>query len=191
MPSPHSTDPRVHEQWKPPAVLLVDADANRRTERAASMRRAGVVVHCATNGTSAAALWEPEKYQLVLIELFEAEADVRPFCAQLQSASRQKIGIYRSTHPFIVPPGGDLRIWASAMSREAPRPVGKRLQDELVVLDRRLNWKPGLLQAAQRIAALRQRTPDAAEMSGPPPVPPPARPESLASIAARVLGGGA
>lgn len=117
MPQGKSNDPREFVQWKQ-QVLLVDA-TKRRDTRAASLRHAGMVVHCASNGASAAALWEPDKYQLVLFEFSDAETDVRPFCEKLMRVlPRQKIGMYCATAPFILSPRSSSFRSPIAASRE-------------------------------------------------------------------------
>jgi CheY-like chemotaxis protein len=193
MPPANPNDPREAVQWKQPAVLLIDCDETRRSERAASMRRAGMVVDCASSGASAEALWQPDKYQLVLVELFEAEIDVRPFCERLHSLPRrQKIGIYRTTPPFIVHLGQD--GLAAIAAAEPPRAVRDGSQEALIAATRSEDGKlgsdpkSGLVEASQRIAALRRRTPIYERPAAPAPQERP-KPESNASIAARVLGG--
>ena len=180
------SDPREHVQWKQPAVLLIDGDPKRQAERAAGLRRSGMMVECAANGASAAALWEPEKYQLILVELFEADLDVRPFCENLQARSpQQKMGVYCPDRPFI------------RQAREAllfsiiERPRASRSDMGESAVARRQRPISGLVEAAQRIAALRRRIPIYVK-----PLPrqeelrqEERKPESHASVAARVLGG--
>lgn len=178
------SDQHEHLQWKQPAVLLVDGDPERQAQRAASLRRSGMMVECASNGTSAAALWEPEKYQLVLVELFEADTDVRPFCEKLQTLSpRQKIGIYCPDHPFIMRAGKAL-LQSEA---EPPRAFRGEVQQEAGGEVAPENETSGLVEAARRIAALRRRVPIYVKPPRREEQPP--KPESHASLAARVLGG--
>lgn len=162
-----SNDPRETLLWKQ-QVLLVDA-SKRRDVRAASLRHAGMVVHCASNGASAAALWEPEKYQLVLFEFSEAETDMRPFCEKLmRTLPRQKIGMYSPVAPFILPPRWDSRTSATAGSTVDPAAVGDPLQDALAAAAENAALEPEIAPdrsasssrpiAQQPIANLRKRT---------------------------------
>lgn len=226
-----SNDPREAVQWKQHFVLLIDG-SSRRDERATSLRQSGVVVHCASDGASAAELWEPEKYQLVLFEFFQAETDVRPFCEKLMRTSpRQRVGMYCPDPPFIVPPrharfssstaataepagfvsgpppdalaagAGPIVADTHASSSPAPariaaqQPIRDRRQRALAAVARQKGGRNGLAQAAQEIAALRWRVPGSAapvrqHMERPNPNSPAApKPESHASLAARVLGG--
>ncbi len=180
------SDPREHVQWKQPAVLLIDGYVKRQTERAAGLRRSGMVVECVANGASAAALWEPEKYQLVLVELFDADLDVRPFCENLQARSpRQKIGIYCPDHPFILQGRAGLLRPIVEPARTPRSEIGES------AVARQQHLTSGLVEAAQRIAALRRRAPIYVKPTPRPQAPPQdeRKPESHASVAARVLGG--
>jgi CheY-like chemotaxis protein len=122
-------DPRESVQWTQQSVLLIDG-SQRRDERALSLRQAGLMVHCASDGASAAALWETAKYQLVLVELSNAENDVRPFCRKLMERSpRQRMGIFSPDRPFIRQPSFGC---FSAESRAATESLPEPLQDALV-----------------------------------------------------------
>ena len=182
------SDPREHVQWKQPAVLLLDGDATRQTERAASLRRSGMRVECVANGASAAGLWEPQKYQLVLVELFEADVDVRPFCEYLQTRSpRQKIGIYCPEHPFILGARAGL-----LRSFDEPAGAAQRSVATEAAVARAQPVTSGLVEAARRIAVLRRRLPIHAKPLRGEEQRRQEQPkhESHAAIAARVLGSG-
>ena len=177
------TDPQVLAPVKYSSVLLIDGDPRRQFERAASMRRAGLHVDCAEDATTAIALWVPDKYRLVLIDLHQAGNDVHAFCSKLQKLSPpQKVGIYRSKSPFIVQPGDPL-----LKSDDAPRLPRSGL--EQAAGEFAVKGRNGLAHAAQRIRALRPKS--ARHAVATPAAPAPARPEreSNADIAARVLGG--
>jgi len=177
------TDPQALAPVKYSSVLLIDRDPKRQFERAANMRRCGLHVDCAEDASSAIALWERDKYRLVLIELHEAGNDVHDFCVKMQELSPpQKVGIYRSTSPFIVQPGDPLL--KSDDKPRLPRASLQETAEEVVV-----NGRNGLAHAAQRIRALRPKS--ARYTSAAPAAPGSARPEreSNADIAARVLGG--
>lgn len=184
---------RLPVSWKRPTVLLIDGDAKRQFGRAARMRGCGVVVDCADDGAAAYALWRPRTYQLVLIDFRNAGEAVRNFCVHVQASSPpQKIGFYRSVSPFLAsaemdlaPPLADaVPVAADSQTSEPARPVSPKL-----VTGGRF------MEAAQRIAALHagtrnygtplKRSPAAASVSEDRP-----EPESAASLAARILGGG-
>jgi hypothetical protein len=172
--------PPTAASWKQPCVLLIDRDPSRQFERAASMRRCGVSVDCAADVRSAGDLWQPEKYRLVLIEMCDAEGDVTAFCLRLQQHSPpQKVGIYRSAPPYIVPPGDPLLLCA-----DTARTVHRHAGDGVFAAGE--TRTVGLAHAAQRIRALKPRR---AHHVAPAPPPDRLQPESQVSIASRLLGG--
>jgi CheY-like chemotaxis protein len=164
-------------------VLLVDGDAGRQFKRAAQLRRSGLTVDVANDGASAYQMWQPETYQLVLVDFRAAGDEVRAFCQHVQKRSpAQRIAFYRSTPPLIVsmrntalPTESEIKLDAEVAAREAVSAVANE--------NRRLI---GLSRAVQDIAMLHRRAKPA-----PPQPPKPERPgpESHASIAERVLGG--
>ena len=173
-------DPQTPPPGKYSSVLLIDGNPTRQFERAANMRRCGLHVDCADDADTASALWERNKYRLVLIDLHGAAADVGAFSLRLQRLSPpQKVGIYRSKPPFIIHAGDPLL--SSPDTARLPRASEKDPAGEAAA-----RGGYGISHAAQRIRAMRPRTARAAAV---PPVQERPKPESQASIAARVLGG--
>ena len=173
-------DPRTSPPWKYSSVLLIDGNPARQFERAAGMRRCGLHVDCAANAAAADALWEQDKYGLVLIELHGAAEDLNAFSWKLQRISPpQKIGIYRSQPPFILHVGDPLL--RSTDTARLPRELMKEPSSDAAA-----QGVYGISQAAQKIRALR---PPRARPAMATPIPDRPKPESHADVAARVLGG--
>ena len=180
MQAPSDNDPRTAPPAKFSSVLLIDGNPKRQFERAANMRRCGLRVDCAADAHTASALWERDKYRLVLIELHNATDELRAFSFRLQELSPpQRVGIYRSKPPFIVPAGDPI-----LMSPDTARLPGTSIQKAPHEAAAKGGYS--LCDAAQRIRAMR---PQRARPEAVPPVPGRPKPESNASIAARVLGG--
>jgi CheY-like chemotaxis protein len=69
-------------------ILLVDRASPRRDLRAKVIRKLGAEVDCASDTTSARALWRPDSYDLVLVGLRDQATSVAEFCAELGRTSR-------------------------------------------------------------------------------------------------------
>lgn len=68
-------------------LLLVDANAGKRTLRAKIMEEAGMNVDCAGDAGAARLLWHSRSYHLVLIDLRNDVQGAADFCAEIKTDS--------------------------------------------------------------------------------------------------------
>ena len=136
-------------------VLLVDTSQAKRELRAEVMRKFGMDVDCAANADEARSWWRADFYDLVLINMENAQGYRDRFCDDIRSAIPQQRLAFLVGQP--------------AYLADSPNGEGESRQenaDDLIVADMRLaladrgdpaqRW--GILEASRRISAVRSKS---------------------------------
>jgi len=136
-------------------VLLLDTSASMRDLRAESMRKLGMEVDCAADISEARSWWRADLYRLVLIDMESGLGHRDKFCDDMRRATpSQQISFlvgkpaYLADAPVVegtpqVPHSGEQAAWADVRTALAAKLPGEGAQ----------RW--GILEASQRISAVR------------------------------------
>jgi CheY-like chemotaxis protein len=146
--------PSIPNALKRRRVLLVDASARKRDLRADAMRKLGMEVDCAADIDEARSWWRADLYHLVLINMENELGHRDRFCADIRRATPpQQLA-------FLV---GKPEYLADAPGAEGAAPVsGEGV--EFVQYERKAEVRAdfggapqrwGILEASQRISAVR------------------------------------
>jgi CheY-like chemotaxis protein len=135
-------------------VLLVDSSQTKRDLRAEVMRKLGMDVDCAADIPEARSWWRADLYDLVLINMEKGTGHRDRFCEDVRSATpRQHLAFFIGKPEYLadspnedevsrLEQGGDQR---KRLSAQAAASSG----------DGSLDQRWGILQASQRISAVR------------------------------------
>jgi CheY-like chemotaxis protein len=136
-------------------VLLLDTSASMRDLRAESMRKLGMEVDCAADIGEARSWWRADLYRLVLIDMESGLGHRDKFCDDMRRATpSQQISFlvgkpaYLADAPVVegtpqVQHRGEQAAWADVRTALAAKLPGEGAQ----------RW--GILEASQRISAVR------------------------------------
>lgn len=136
-------------------VLLLDTSASMRDLRAESMRKLGMEVDCAADISEARSWWRADLYRLVLIDMESGLGHRDKFCDDMRRATpSQQISFlvgkpaYLADAPVVegtpqVQHSGEQAAWADVRTALAAKLPGEGAQ----------RW--GILEASQRISAVR------------------------------------
>jgi CheY-like chemotaxis protein len=154
-------------------VLLVDTSATKRDLRAESMRKLGMEVDCAADISEARSWWRADLYSLVLIDMASGLGHRDKFCDDMRRATPpQQIS-------FLVGKPGYL---ADAPKADGIPLVAKSSGDQSVREDIRaalavelpggVSQRWGILEASQRISAVRTLSHARSRVTQEKPAPP-------------------
>jgi CheY-like chemotaxis protein len=153
-------------------VLLLDTSATKRDLRAESMRKLGMEVDCAADISEARSWWRADLYSLVLIDMESGFGHRDKFCDDMRSATPpQQISFLVGKPGYLadapkadraprVQKNGDQNSWGDvreALAADLPGGVSQR-------------W--GILEASQRISAVRSLSHARSRATQAIPVPP-------------------
>jgi CheY-like chemotaxis protein len=153
-------------------VLLVDGSSAKRDLRAESMRKLGMEVDCAADISEARSWWRADLYSLVLIDMESGLGHRDKFCDDLRGATPpQQISFLVGKPSYLadlpnadrapmVQKSGDQSVRADIRAALAPNLLGEVSQ----------RW--GILEASQRISAVRSLSHARSRVSQEKPVPP-------------------
>jgi hypothetical protein len=140
-------------------VLLVDTSQAKRELRAEAMRKLGMDVDCAADIAEARSWWRAALYDLVLINMEKGLGYRDKFCDDVRSATPpQRLAFLVGQPEYLANlPNGD---------EESPTQTTNRIDDQIIG-DLKLNlagdrenpaqrW--GILEASQRISAVRSKS---------------------------------
>jgi hypothetical protein len=141
-------------------VLLVDGSPSKRDLRAETMRKLGIEVDCAADITEARSWWRADLYNLVLIHMENGSGPQDKFCQDMRSATPPQALAFLVGKPEYLAdaPSGEEESLGQP-KQESPLLNGTSLartsiaQSGDVLRDRPQRW--GILEASQRISAVR------------------------------------
>lgn len=130
-------------------VLLVDGSPSKRNLRAETMRKLGIDVDCAADITEARSWWRADLYNLVLIHMESGSVPRDKFCQDMRGATPPQALAFLVGKPEYLAdaPSAEEQLG----QREQESPVPNETADAL--RDRPQRW--GILEASQRISAVR------------------------------------
>jgi CheY-like chemotaxis protein len=156
LPPESPLSPPIPGRVKKKRVLLVDTSQAKRELRAEVMRKFGMDVDCAADVDEARSWWRADFYDLVLINMENAQGYRDRFCDDIRSATPpQRLAFLVGQPEYLADsPNGD---------GESPQ----QNADDLIVGDMRLalaadpgdpaqRW--GILEASRRISAVRSKS---------------------------------
>jgi len=133
-------------------VLLIDTSSHKRELRAEVMRKLGIEVDSAADIGEARSWWKAELYDLVLINAENHRGTRDKFCDDIRATAPSQRFAFLVGQPeyFSASPGVDTLL--SMQSDEVPATV-VRAALSADMGDQRQRW--GILEASQRISAVR------------------------------------
>jgi CheY-like chemotaxis protein len=150
-------------------VLLVDSSHTQRDLRADSMRKLGIDVDCAADISEARFWWRAELYNLVLIDVENRLGHRDKFCEDVRSATpSQQLAFLVGKPAYLADTPCSEEV--SGQPDSDPIIQSSPQKETAVSPDRSQHW--GILQASQRISAVRSALHARAKALGERPVPP-------------------
>jgi DNA-binding NtrC family response regulator len=157
-------------------VLLVDSSHSQRDLRAETLRKLGIDVDCAADISEARFWWRAELYNLVLIDVENGLGHRDKFCEDMRSASPSQQLAFLVGKPAYLADAPNLEAFSVPISTPTLQSSLKLKEETNVrpsgdaVADRSQHW--GILQASQRISAVRSASHARTKALGERPVPP-------------------
>jgi CheY-like chemotaxis protein len=146
--------PPIPSVPKKKRVLLIDTSQSKRDLRAEAMRKLGVEVDCAADIAEARSWWKAAFYDLVLINMGEGAGHRDRFCEDVRSATPpQKLAFLVGKPEYVADsPGADEEFVVEDSNRDAVLVKAKAvIASDFGGVPQR--W--GILEASQRISAVR------------------------------------
>jgi hypothetical protein len=135
-------------------VLLVDSSQTKRDLRAEVMRKLGMDVDCAADIPEARSWWRADLYDLVLINMEKGTGHRDRFCEDVRSATpRQHLAFFIGKPEYLADSPNEDEVFRVEQSGDHV----KRLSPQAAASNRdgSLDQRWGILQASQRISAVR------------------------------------
>lgn len=144
--------PPIPGALKKKRVLLIDASQSKRDLRAEAMRKLGVEVDCAADIPEARSWWRASLYDLVLINMGEGAGHRDRFCEDVRRATPpQKLAFLVGKPEYVADsPGADEEPMLEDCNHDAVLQKAKAAVASGAAPQR---W--GILEASQRISAVR------------------------------------
>lgn len=153
-------------------VLLVDTSATKRDLRAESMRKLGMEVDCAADISEARSWWRADLYSLVLIDMESGLGQRDKFCDDLRRATPpQQISFLVGKPGYLAdrPKADGVRLVQKSGDQGVREDVRAALAADLLE-EASQRW--GILEASQRISAVRSLAHARTKATQDRPVPP-------------------
>ena len=151
-------------------VLLLDASRPKRDLRAETMRKLGIEVDCAADVAEARCWWRADFYDLVLINLHEGIGPRNKFCDDMRRVTpgQQIMFLVGKPEYLALAPNADAELLLEDSESELASETEAATSDD--ASERPARW--GILEACQRISAVRHLSDARAKAIRNRPLPP-------------------
>ena len=137
-------------------VLLLDTSSTMRDLRVESMRKLGMEVDCAVDISEARFWWRADRYSLVLIDMESGLGHRDRFCDDLRRATPpQQISFLVGKPAYLADAPRAEQMPREQKSTDQPAPWGDVRAALAAKLPGEMSQRWGILQASQRISAVR------------------------------------
>lgn len=148
-----ANDPAVAPPKKK-RVLLVDTSRAKRDLRSETMRKLGIEVDCAADISEARCWWRADLYDLVLIHMEDSPAPLEKFCKDLRTATPPQQVMFLVGGPPYLSSAPGCEHGSQDEEHGSPAATGDESAAAGSKPDRK-SQRWGILEACQRISAIR------------------------------------